>query len=480
MKKIYSLSNFLLLTSFLIGQNFIPNSSFESLIKCPDIETKDRNSLPTFNWVTATKEGTPDVYNMCAIEPWYGVPINRIYSYQQPHSGFGYAGIFVYDKTCQCREYIEVALISPLKKDRTYFVQFFVSPQNDYRRSQTRMTYVDAIGLNFTDTFFLKNQFMVELKSSVENMKGKLIKDTVGWTSISSCYTAKGGESYATIGNFKSDAETLVEKEDSKLSSDRAYFYIDDVSVLEFNPLPDSTILVCAGGAQTYNAAFLNGTYKWNTGSTDSVITITKSGTYTVEVSIDNCVLTDTVVVIVPPDAKNRVEILCWHPDCSGRGDTTLCQGKKIELSATAVPGQYAWSTGATTPKIMVDKTNNYAVTVTNRCGTYNDDVDITFKKCGCNVYVPTVFSPNGDGINDDLEVHFGCDFDYQVKRFQIFNRWGGRVFGIDNTNTIKWNGQMNNQALNPDTYVWFLEYTYIIDGKTKTVTESGDFTIVY
>ena len=135
---------------------------------------------------------------------------------------------------------------------------------------------------------------------------------------------------------------------------------------------------------------------------------------------------------------------------------------------------------GAKTPTITVSQQNNYAVTVTNHCGTYNDDVDIKFKKCACKVFVPNVFSPNNDGVNDELEVFFGCDFDYQVRRFQIFNRWGARVFSQIDNNTIKWNGLFNNQPLSTDTYVWFLEYEYTEDGKTKRVTESGDFTIIY
>ena len=104
----------------------------------------------------------------------------------------------------------------------------------------------------------------------------------------------------------------------------------------------------------------------------------------------------------------------------------------------------------------------------------------IAFKKCDCKVFVPTAFSPNNDGVNDELEVYFGCDFDYKVKRFQVYNRWGNLVFTAENTNSIKWNGQMNNQKLNSDAYVWFLEYEYVEDGATKKAVESGDFTIIY
>jgi gliding motility-associated-like protein len=474
MKTIFLIFIFLAESISINAQNLVPNSSFDSITTChysTFINSPSQVSKIIPPWFSPVPGiGTPDVYNVCSDYLRLSAPFNNFYSYQKPLSGDGYAGIITYNGFF-VREYLETPLLKPLTKNANYFVKFYVSPLNNLPAFGWRMTYTDAIGLKFTNTALTREDTLIITKPSIENPRGKLIKDTVGWTAISGCYKAEGGERFATIGNFRTNAETLIEYEDITKVHDQAYFYIDDVSVLEFNPLPDTTILVCTGETQKYNAAFLNGTYKWNTGATDSIISITKSGTYSVEVTIDGCVLTDTVVVVVPPDAKNRVQIL--------RGDTTLCDGKQIELSATFVPGQYVWSTGAKRPTIVVNKTNNYAVTVTNRCGTYNDDVDISFKKCACNVYIPNAFSPNGDGINDELQVYFGCDFDYRVKRFQVFNRWGSPVFSAFNTNDIRWNGQVKGQDLPPDVYVWYLEYEFDFDGKVKNVLESGDFTIV-
>ena len=455
------------------AQNLVPNASFDSLTTCNFkqfiyIRNQIHEIIPP--WFSPDPDkGTPDVYNRCSDTAWLGVPFNNIYSYQEPTSGDGYAGILTYNASF-VREYVETPLLKSLTPKANYYVRFYVSPKSNLPAFGWRMTYSDAIGLTFTDTILGRNSGSIITEPSISNRKGKLIKDTVGWTAISGCYKAKGGERYATIGNFRTNAETMIEYEDPKRTS-LVYYYIDDVSVLEFNPLPDSTLLICAGETQKYNAAFLNGTYKWNTGSTDSIISISKSGTYSVEVTVDGCVLTDTVVVVVPPDANNFVPIL--------RGDTTLCEGKKIQLSATAVPGQYVWSTGARDSIITVNKTNNYAVTVTNRCGTYNDDVDITFKKCGCNVFIPNAFSPNNDGVNDELQVFFGCDFPYKVKRFQIFNRWGSRIFSAMDITDIRRDGQVNGQQAPQDVYVWYLEYEYEQDGKMKNVLVSGDFTIM-
>ncbi len=466
----------------LTAQNLIINQGFDSILVCPTgalIETNNgiyKVAPPWFSPPQLRFRPTPDIFNRCS-DNKMGVPINRLNSYQEPLNGNGYAGIATYTGDSvlgNSREYLSISLLENLKKNNAYYVRFYVSPLSFPKIYGNLMTYSDAIGLTFSsDTIPSSKGLRLLTQESIGNPKGKFIKDTIGWTKISGCYKAKGGERYATIGNFRADAEVMFEFEDARLSDKSAYYYVDDVSVVEFNPLPDSTVLICIGEAQKYNAAFPSATaYKWNTGSTDSTISITKSGVYSVEVSIDNCVLTDTVVVIVPPDAQKKPPIL--------RGDTTLCEGKRIDLSAAAIYGQYTWSTGAKTPSISVNKTNNYAVTVTNRCGVYDDDALITFKKCDCKIFVPTAFSPNGDGVNDALEVYFGCDFDYKVKRFQIYNRWGNLVLRSENTNVIKWDGQMNNQKLPPDTYVWFLEYEYTEDGETKKVVESGNFTIIY
>ena len=458
----------------LSGQNLVPNPGFDSLLDCPS--SYYSNTVPSQIYKLAppwssANNGTPDIFNACSTVRRLSVPYNGFYSYQEPLSGGSYAGIFVYrENIIENGEYLQAPLIFPLKEKHKYFVRFYVSPINHLPSLGYRMTYFDGMGLLFTDTLLNRINGIITTPS-IDNTKGRLIKDTVGWTPISGCYNAKGGEKFLTIGNFRAEKDTKIEFEDVTRSSKFPYFYIDDVSVTEFNPLPDSTILICAGETQKYNAAFLNGTYKWSTGSTDSVITITKSGTYSVEVMIDDCILTDTVVVIVPPDAQNQVPIL--------RGDTSLCDGKKIELSAATIPGQYIWSTNETASKITVSKTNNYTVTVTNRCGTYNDAVDIAFKKCDCNVYVPNAFSPNNDGVNDELQIFWGCDFNYRVKRFQVFNRWGNLVFSSHDTNDIRWNGQINGQTLPIGVYVWFLEYEIELDGQLKNVIVSGNFTVM-
>ena len=65
------------------------------------------------------------------------------------------------------------------------------------------------------------------------------------------------------------------------------------------------------------------------------------------------------------------------------------------------------------------------------------------------NIFVPTAFSPNGDGLNDVLKVR-GNLIEYMD--FYIVNRWGQTVFE-SNDPGIGWNGTFLQEELPPDVY---------------------------
>jgi len=66
------------------------------------------------------------------------------------------------------------------------------------------------------------------------------------------------------------------------------------------------------------------------------------------------------------------------------------------------MPGTYDWPTGETGNAITIDEGGFYSVTIQNECGDYYHTLTVEDQVCGCDVYVPNVFSPNGDGKTDD------------------------------------------------------------------------------
>jgi gliding motility-associated-like protein len=97
------------------------------------------------------------------------------------------------------------------------------------------------------------------------------------------------------------------------------------------------------------------------------------------------------------------------------------------------------------------------------------------------NVFIPNVFSPNGDGVNDIFKP-FTDENVKTLKVFRIFNRWGDLIFerkNIDATTTIidGWDGYYNGQPVQTDVYVYHIELEYK-DG--KVVQLYGDVTLTY
>lgn len=92
---------------------------------------------------------------------------------------------------------------------------------------------------------------------------------------------------------------------------------------------------------------------------------------------------------------------------------------------------------------------------------------------------VPNIFTPNGDGVNDYFYVIAGRDV-RQVSLFQILNRWGEKVFELQNVepNSYKfaWDGTKNNARLPQGTYVYYI-IIELVDGRKETF--KGNITLV-
>ncbi len=94
------------------------------------------------------------------------------------------------------------------------------------------------------------------------------------------------------------------------------------------------------------------------------------------------------------------------------------------------------------------------------------------FYGCNCTPDLPTAFSPSTTrGTNDKFSVLEPKGCTVSVTRFEIFNRWGEKVFETDDV-TNGWDGQFNGIRAQQGTYLWHLEYEYVTDRN-----EEGDGT---
>jgi gliding motility-associated-like protein len=96
-----------------------------------------------------------------------------------------------------------------------------------------------------------------------------------------------------------------------------------------------------------------------------------------------------------------------------------------------------------------------YYVTATDVNGCKDTDSVIVKVLPLDEFYVPTAFTPNNDGLNDNIKPIFGAD--YTLGEFSIFNRLGEKIF-TTNKRGEGWNGQVQGIPQTTAVYVWMLK----------------------
>ncbi len=94
-----------------------------------------------------------------------------------------------------------------------------------------------------------------------------------------------------------------------------------------------------------------------------------------------------------------------------------------------------------------------------------------------CNLYMPTAFTPNGDGKNDIYRMLDYCG-GVILGEFKIYNRWGGEVFS---TRDLRegWDGNYKGQPQNSDVYNYVIIYQCNEQGVIKQKVKKGDLVLI-
>ncbi len=166
--------------------------------------------------------------------------------------------------------------------------------------------------------------------------------------------------------------------------------------------------------------------------------------------------------------------------------DTIIVVGERIQFRGRG--GEiYSWSppdflsaTDISNPVGIYPVTGitNYVMNIRTRNGCTASDSVRVWVVDKPSVFVPTAFSPNGDGRNDRLRpIAIGYrSFNY----FRIFNRWGQQVFFTNRFDEGNygdgWDGSTNGVPQDGNTYFWVLS---LVDRFGQTQLVKGDATLV-
>lgn len=225
---------------------------------------------------------------------------------------------------------------------------------------------------------------------------------------------------------------------------------------------------ICLGEGLTLTANG-GGTYNWNTGevSTSIFVNPISDSIYSVVVNNGGCLDTTTTSIVVKPLPVTTIS-----------NDTTITLGSSANINATGGVS-YSWMplTGLScstcpNPTASPQSTTTYSVTITgiNGCPvieTVTLTIDDNFE-----IFVPDIFSPNGDNQNDILYVR-GPGI--KELNFIIYDRLGEKIFESDKV-TQGWDGTYKGKPLNDAVFVYYISATMIND---EIIKLKGDITLV-
>jgi gliding motility-associated-like protein len=107
-----------------------------------------------------------------------------------------------------------------------------------------------------------------------------------------------------------------------------------------------------------------------------------------------------------------------------------------------------------------------------NNC-TGKDTIVVNPKDCMKGFYIPSAFTPNGDGRNDIFRpMLFG-----NVKRYQfaVYNRWGEVIY-LTTELSKGWNGKFDSSTQDTNVFVW--SCTFQLEGE-EIKTEKGTVVLI-
>lgn len=147
--------------------------------------------------------------------------------------------------------------------------------------------------------------------------------------------------------------------------------------------------------------------------------------------------------------------------------DTLVQAGNGVRLESTVEDQQpvgYMWLGGQQTPELFVNEAGVYSLTVTNADGCTDSEQAQVRVQEALHVYVPNIFSPNDDGVNEFAAI-YGDENIVQVRFFQIYDRWGDLVFQrngfVPSQENMGWNGDFRGKPAPMGVYTWFAEIEF-------------------
>ena len=232
----------------------------------------------------------------------------------------------------------------------------------------------------------------------------------------------------------------------------------------------NSAMLLATGGS-IYSWAptiFLNNSFISNPVSLNPTVSIKYIVTVRDTLGCPKPVLDTVLVTVVKINAD------------AGPRDTSVILGQPLQLLATGsvnflwTPARWLSNPGIFKPIALPQDNIEYTVRVSDAQGCFAlDSINVKVYKVEPGLYVPTAFSPGGDGINDIFRpIALGIK---SLENFRVYNRWGQLVYATTRIGQ-GWDGKFGGIGQQSGTFVWFANAT---DYLGRKITRKGTVILI-
>lgn len=161
------------------------------------------------------------------------------------------------------------------------------------------------------------------------------------------------------------------------------------------------------------------------------------------------------VIMVDPLEISSSATVVAQCP--SGQGQVVVQANGRAPLRYRLDEGPYQAS-----PVFELSQAGSYSLTVIDSLGCQLTQPVVLLNDCASAIYVPTAFSPNGDGLNDELIVWFGFS-SVTLEEFAVFDRWGSLLYHNEQPRLLQsgqalWSGQTFAGPLLPGLYSYQLQ----------------------
>lgn len=134
-------------------------------------------------------------------------------------------------------------------------------------------------------------------------------------------------------------------------------------------------------------------------------------------------------------------------------------------------------------PTITIDQNTDVSLIIFDEDCIQNGNITLILESDPTQVYIPNVFSPDGDGNNDRF-IPFSNLEETLIAEMSIYDRWGEKVYSragfFTSDPSAGWDGSFKGELLNPGVYIYHIKLLTAINlEQIEELEFSGDVTLI-